>query len=206
MTEYQIEQAAKAKTFQNQVKAIAKALGRPIVTRPGDVADRIGLIDLGEGRAIHFGKVWNQNRAEVSGVWPRNAKGELFSPRTFSNSNSGYASITISLDRSPEAVAKDITRRLLPGYNAEYAQQVLYRDGSDKHANDTVESLRLAAAALGVAAPKAAECGRTLSLSVQIGDTWGSVEACGEDVSLKLTGLSREHAAVVLAAVKSLKG
>jgi len=71
-----------------------------------------------DGREIHAYTQWNhEDRCNWSGVYPRRPDGAM---PYLDRNDTRCDSISTSLMRSPEAIAKDITRRLLPGYTARW--------------------------------------------------------------------------------------
>lgn len=104
----------------------------------------------------------NGLRLVVAGLFPKTARGEYIKPDT-------DHSITIAADRNPEAVAKDIERRLLPDYRVTLQKVIetkTYQDDyNQKQESNTLEAAKL----LGVTlTPEGIEAG-ALSLSVKGG-------------------------------------
>lgn len=92
---------------------------RAYLFAPGEAAalnDEGCPIDQG-GRYVWLHTVYNQpGRFEVSGNWPKGAESNnYYSP-------SDRRSATFSADRNPEKLARDLERRYLSWYLAEYAQ------------------------------------------------------------------------------------
>jgi len=100
--------------------------------------------DYADGRQLWFRlDVYKRpNRLEVSGNWPqcRIAKdshnGPMVTPRDILRGNEvdPSGSITVSAERTPEQIAKDITRRFLPGYTEMYVRCALRRNERDAEA------------------------------------------------------------------------
>lgn len=81
-----------------------------------DPEDRRPSLSHPDGRRLHVGRVWNQrDRVAVSGVLPPT---DMYQPTR--------TSITVALARGPQTIAREITRRVLPEYDATYAEIVAF--------------------------------------------------------------------------------
>lgn len=113
------------KTEQHKptAEAIAKLLNGILEAHEYGAFD-IALPNDGGKLRLTFDTYRAKNRVVVSGYWPSwmppgKQWNEVVTPRDAGvvRYNEGYASeITASLDKSPEQIAKDIQRRLLPEY------------------------------------------------------------------------------------------
>ncbi len=89
-----------------------------------------------------------KNRVEVSGSFHLvGAKGssEYFG----GDRGDGYCSISVSVDKSPEQIAKDILRRFLPGYLTSFSRCVEARDGQLAFNNQNLTTARRIVEAAG---------------------------------------------------------
>ena len=83
-----------------------------------------------DGREIWI-NTQNPKKLDIHTSWIHH-KGSLYKP----DSDSGLTfSIGVGVGRSPEAVAKEITRRLLPGYDEHYAEQLKKKNDYIARAN-----------------------------------------------------------------------
>src|ERR1051326_4074642 len=97
MNDYQKAQAAKAERYKNFMNALAPALqaligGKVEANLHGEYCE-IGDIALEAGRKLHVRMEYNKPRATISGIWPRNAKGETFCPCSYDKSE--YSAISV---------------------------------------------------------------------------------------------------------------
>src|SRR5438445_12968311 len=60
-------------------------------------------------------------------------------------------SISVRADRSPDAIAREITRRLLPAYEKVWTHYVEQKAGHDAYVGETLGTVARIAGALGVA-------------------------------------------------------
>lgn len=93
----------------------------PVCDLDGNVDfDRADLVGSGGATICLLTSRHEAGRVRVSGRWPRLPDGGHYYP------GKGSTAITCSAGRDPRALAKDIERRFLPGYLAEYAKAVEY--------------------------------------------------------------------------------
>ena len=192
------------KKFNALVKAVAAALGGKV-----EPSEHFSGIDLGAGLGLHLHKVWNAERMEVSGQWPKTAKGEVQSPSSRYDYVEGLlSSITVSVDRTAEAIATDVARRFLPGYKAQFAKQLERVKGYDQHADDTRETSIRVSQALGQPVLKETSGSShdrpRLSLDLKDDCGYGHVTVSGKTVDIDIRGLPIEHAEVVLQSLRCL--
>ena len=82
-------------------------------------------------------------RLTISGIWPTDARGYPHTPQY------PYGeSITVSLDKSPEQIARDLTRRFLPAYLPLWEEQKRKAKDSDKYVAEKARALARIDAAL----------------------------------------------------------
>lgn len=82
------------------------------VRRDSDV--RNVRADRADGSVLWFRERLD-GRIEIHGSWPRDPAGRYVDPRTWEErKKAGLSEITVSDDSSPERIAKEISRRLLP--------------------------------------------------------------------------------------------
>ena len=93
-------------------------------------------------------------RIKISGSWPRNIKGEMYAPATWDIRDcgiEGYTSeITVSVDKTPEKIWGDITKRFLPGYLAMFSRKMEQVEDSNKYYNTSEGNAKKLADVLGV--------------------------------------------------------
>jgi hypothetical protein len=131
----------KPNSLEDFMNGTAKALGRDWSASLNDYGT--ACLEGPEGCSLFVRPDHHEwvraDRVEVSGSWPRgtsaNGSSQLFAPY-----HDSY-SITAALSRGPAAVARDIERRLLPGYLPRYREMVARRD---RHVEEELARLRAA--------------------------------------------------------------
>jgi hypothetical protein len=124
--DYAAERARKIATLRALTAAIAKALGEGFQAKEDKELEHVGEIRHADGRCINLNSSWyeRQRRLNVSGDYPRDEgnNGSYSDPKSWGAIayNESPPSITVSADRSPEAIARDIQRRFLPEYTRIY--------------------------------------------------------------------------------------
>jgi len=108
--------------------------------------------------------------------------------------------ITVSLDKTPEQIARDIERRVLPGYRDALAKaNEIVRERNDNFAR-TAASVAAIAKSVGAAAEDVDARGRvSFSSSKRLPNVEGAAKCDGERVSLSLSDLTVGEAASMLA-------
>lgn len=85
-----------------------------------------------DGAEVYFRQEYNKpDRIEVSGAFPRS---ELSS--SYFGPHGQRFVISCALSRGPEKIARDVERRLLPGYLPKYAEARASRDAHDQQLRD----------------------------------------------------------------------
>lgn len=112
MTTWAQEQATTREITRQTAGLVAAELGFTVDTNP-DVAEHRGVyLDGPDGERLFVALDWrNADRVEISGTFPPNDVYGLTRPE-----------IGVSRDRGPAVIAREITRRLLPGYREQLAQ------------------------------------------------------------------------------------
>jgi hypothetical protein len=112
--------------------------------------------------------------------------------------------VTVSLDKRPEQIARDIERKVLPGYRnalAKYSKIVRERNA---HFAKAAESAAAVAKVVGATGGDAK--GRvSFSSSKKLPDVKGPAECSGEAVSLSFSDLNVSEASAMLAVLVMLK-
>jgi len=102
-----------------------------------------GLARSAEGRQLLFRLEWNKNdRLEISGSWGMG----LYQ---FLPYNREKTEITVSRKKSPEKIAKEIERRLLPAYERMFAKAVRHKEANDSYEKRKKDALEAIKAAIG---------------------------------------------------------
>ncbi len=117
---------------------IAAALGPEWSRREEDTeSDWRAYLDGPDDMHLFLSNTWaGQGKLHISGVFPQNTYHE-------------NVKINVNLMRSPEAIAKDITRRLLPGYRAELAKGLKQEQEQKEHDAGKQRTIRELSALLG---------------------------------------------------------
>jgi hypothetical protein len=124
--------ARRRETMDDQGKRFAE------LVRPEDGAE------LG----VTVGGYHNEGRATFRAHWPKYADGQQYSPRT-------YLQITCSAGRDPQALARDIERRLLSEYDPAYRKALDEVRASDAAAGIAWHAAERIAEAVGAELPQA---------------------------------------------------
>ncbi len=174
------ERAEKTKQFKEKVGGVALFLGCTFDELPDNPAH--SRINLENGAAVGITReAYGTNPSpkwEISGVFPRNSKGEYFSP--------GQIKIKVNGNRPIKTIAKEIQNRLLPEYLPAFTEQKKRAEGSDEYYRQTDESKRLAE-----------------ELTRGFGGRVG-YEAHGDKIHLKLYSLSHEQCKQLIEVYKNL--
>lgn len=166
---------------------------------------------------LSFDSWRNVGRVSVSGGWPSYTKNdgqstERTTPTNRDISEADYSSITVAVSRGPEAVAKEIARRLLPNYLKLYAvlkERAELHQASGRTAIIAAQALEREFCAKG-GTPRSHGSSDGTSASVYVPDVGYLEVNCydGKKVSVNLpriTGLGVETARKVLQALKEEK-
>jgi hypothetical protein len=171
-----------------------------------------------------FSAGYGDKRIHASGIYPRTAKGEYVTiwytheereaRKVAGIPDVEYGkiqspSITIGPDRTPEQIAKDISRRLLPNL-LDYHARVMKSVNADNEYHDTtratLESIK------GAPLDKWEEEKKSFSLYIKTPggeDNYGSraeVKASRESVSLDLHDISASEAIMIIRSLKKIRG
>ena len=89
-------------------------------------------------------------RVEFSPSWPRGECGH-----NYTKPETGRVSynVTVSSERGPEAISKDVRRRLLDAYPAEYSEMLAVKAADEKEEAKRIKTAKKLAALLGVTPP-----------------------------------------------------
>lgn len=131
----------------------------------------------------------NTDRVQVSGIYPQN---RLYKVERFA--------ATTARDRGPQAVAKAITGRILPGYLAELAR---IRESNDEDVVMRAERAALVER-LGLAEGAVDNKGTRADFPLRVNGTWGEgyVSYRADSVDLHLRSLTPEQALAVARVLK----
>jgi hypothetical protein len=173
-----------------------------------------------------FSAGYGDKRIHVSGIYPRNCKNEYIRPYYTQEERAARKAeglpeynygeveppkISISPDKTPEQIAKDIIRRLLPGV-FDYHARVMARidQDNDYHARSE-NTLAEIKKEFNGGAPDQHEIERKM-FSAYIpkdGEEYGSrfeVKTSRESVDLEISSLTASEAIMVIRAVKEIRG
>ena len=112
--------------------------------------------------------------------------------------------ITASLGKSPEQIARDIERRVLPGYRAVLAKALSIVELRDAHFAHTMESAQAIAKFVG-AVDLDAKGRVSFSCATKLPDLEGSAECNGEAVSISVSDVTVSEASAMLAALMAAR-
>ena len=128
---------------------MAAALGWQVKQEPGTFGGvHFAPSDRADGYGIHTWKRPNQDRYEFSvGYPPQSADGWRYTLPYGAH----MPSIRVRADRSPDAIAREIARRLLPAYDAAWTEYLEAKAGHDAYVGETLGTVARVAGALGVA-------------------------------------------------------
>jgi hypothetical protein len=144
-----------------------------------------------------------KGRVSIAGMWPKFADGPTYW------SSRERAEITCAATRTPEAIAREIQRRLIPGYDHEYAIARAYVDRHNANVHDAkAVAARIAAVVGGHPSTDATRRGDGVHIHggpdavyrLRVDPERGTH---GVSVSCELHDLDPETAAEVLAVIKT---
>ena len=147
-----------------------------------------------DGLTLHFSQGYgsHSSRISISGGYPRTAKGEYIRPNGYNEKREDE--ITVSIDKSPQQMVKDIESRLLPvcaKYLAEVKKQIT---SADDYENTTVSTLET------IKGGKLDEYeARNKEVALIVANGYGHAKASRREVSLDIHGLSLEVALQIIA-------
>lgn len=178
----------RAATLSRLGHALAAELGAAVSNDPvdGEYRHRVDLTDR-DGRVFMLRWLKNDDRVEVSGVFPHHASVRV----------PDRPSITVAASRTAKALAREVTRRFLPPFVAawdEYHQRIAEWEAADVEAGDVAASLARALGTQVVGREGAHE--RVVygpSCTFHVGNSWISMDARG------ITPATAEALAQVLA-------
>jgi hypothetical protein len=198
-------------THDQYFQDIATALGDPWRLRDTDqeygvqrawLADPAGPVLRLSVEREHWKRPDAPARLTVTGLWPEPDPGQGYQPYGEDRT------IGVAVSRGADVAAKEISRRLLPWYLAEYARQWQHKQDHHAHVAGLLETARALAAIVGYTPPERP------TWASGTGDRWESdawhgplrlwvhhveVTVAGPDlVHIDLHGLTRRHAAMVL--------
>lgn len=143
--------AATAKDYRGMSAAIAAALGPAWSAKATDHPNRIELSGpRGRGMELHW-EGWNQEgRVRVTGTYPAPLPG-VDRPSGYKGQALEWPEASFSIERSPDAIARDIERRILPAYaKAFLIIEERVRTAAHEHAECVALEARLCDAAGGL--------------------------------------------------------
>lgn len=173
-------------------EVIAKILGGTYEAPTGEVWIARGNIALATGESFHLALNEREGRITVSANWPHGDRGHVYCPRGYDKT--GYKSITVAANKSPERIAKDIQTRFLPGFLPEYAKQAAAKQSSLDYANQGKAGITRLAEAYGVLPPG----GDVTEIPLNQGGYFGSAACYGDSAKIELRNLTLEQAEQVL--------
>jgi hypothetical protein len=155
-----------------------------------------------DGMAIYINTDNRQGKLHIHGEWPMDGT-KYMSPRSWcvvvydENQDVG---INVGADRSPEVIAREITRRFLPAYLALYKKCMERKAEHDAYRNRAYKTACELATVAGLSFPQG---GDDTQYSLHIGNVttrgwYGSARCNADSVDLTLLSLSPEIAAQVL--------
>ena len=146
------------------------------------------------------------DRVEVSG-WFHIGKDGSFVEVRDENNVRVYPTISASLARNPEAIAKDIAKRFLPAYLAAFDRARASVAAEESYETRTTNTLKCVADAAGFNVPKLGQYDRELrrEVSGMLGNILLSFRAYEQTVELKLDDLNVTQAEAIVRYAKTLK-
>jgi hypothetical protein len=146
----------------------------------------------GENFSLSYDR--HKNRIHVSGNWPAMPDGRFWYPR-YGDESPG---ITVSADRAPDAVAKDIARRFLPAYRTLLAKARAEVRGAQEYRNATERNFaELVAAGAPYIRPHQGQNNgdeRTASIYDAPGVSYGTIRVGGQSVQFDRLSMTPEFA------------
>ncbi len=201
MTPEQKERTKEYKKHEVTFLAVAEILGGTLDTRPDEIWTFVRSIKLAKGEIfVRFGGNWGPKGSyHISGSYPRDAKQSYINPYDYNETRQD--SINCSSNKTPEQIAKDIARRLLPEYFlrlAKVEKQIL--DNDTYHA-DRKTAIEFVSRETGLPIETDKEGG---TIRVDYGEISGACEPIGHhDIHLELRYITPEQAAHIINYLKA---
>jgi hypothetical protein len=146
--------------------------------------------DGDERLELHFASGSNMQRLTVSGRYPITSRGGFIS----APHGTPRPDMTVAISRGPEAIAKDITRRLLPEYRKVLAAVQEIKRRTDASEDSQEANLRSLAEVFGTN-PSADNLKHgTMRLNIPIQGAYGDLEAFDNSVNLNLRSIPIQKA------------
>lgn len=101
-----------------------------------------GVMITVDQKQLHFYFAWNNDRLIISGSWPNGLS--RFLPYNKLNTE-----ITVSKNKAPEVIARDITKRLLPNYEEVLAEILKQKVVEDIYQDNKKVALKKVVEAIG---------------------------------------------------------
>lgn len=189
----------RSKITETECRAIATALGEGWTVEPiGSDAWRAAYLNGPDSQRLLVAVDWRKNeRLEI--------RGEIPTPYDRRRYDYVPAVITVSRDKAPEKIARDITGRLMPAYLPKLAESL---ESERQHAayvgNVGENAAGLEAIALGILRPQSHRTTETSKVyAVNLPDGFGTVTVGGSSVTLELSAISPALAARILETIAS---
>ena len=150
-----------------------------------------------------------KHRLEVSGYYPvSRIQGEscprTFSPHDLYNPRAESPSISISCEKSPEAIAKEIQRRFLPDYQTVLFRCIGLRDAHEKYFRDQQALAGQIGSALGTARRNTQGTVFELPRNLTKGSVYGDVDVSGDSVRFRINNVPAAQALKLAAFLRTL--
>jgi|SRR5665213_1174555 len=198
-TEQEASRERKKQVAQVTMKKVMTLLGMGDV-RTSEWGDVYGKNQAGE--EIHlsysnYGRGADFNRIKVSGNYPK-ARGENTHRTVYGDDRKEMAhpSMTVSAEKSPELIAKDITRRFLPAHKDYHTRSQAGAKEADTYEDETITALEL------VKGEKLSDYElqrHEISHGTFRGEhTYGKVSASGSSVRVEISGLTPQQAKAIV--------
>lgn len=197
--EQRAQETLAGKLTMEKLHAIVKALGHTIKDQTDEENIRWHLfVVTNEGIYLEAGK--REWKIFVSGSFPRTKTGEYISPTKY---NEPTNKISISLNKPPKQIAKEIERRFMPTHlkQVAYVQEQIKRsdDYQDKSINALVELK-------GFGLDDFERTNKKISIPCE-GEKkfYGNIHAHGDSIRMEIGSLTLDQAKAMLKALNGVK-
>ena len=202
------ETAKKQAVISKKLQKVLKLLGMTAVKKgewgvrwygENEAGEKIDLSLMSQGSGRRYG----EDRISVSGTYPT-ARGSNYTGRVHIKTPEGAyqelnrTNITLSAEKTPELIAKEIQRRFMPGHQKYHAAAKAIATDTDAYEDLTIATLTdIKGASLGEYEARE----KQITGVFRGDDVYGSVKASGASARIEVSGLTADQVKKIAAIV-----
>lgn len=184
---------------EQKITAVCNILGFQLDNRETDYWNFAREIIKGDIKLfIRADSYQSKGKFEISGSYPRDAKGQYINPYEYNESRADK--INVAMTKTPDQIAKDIERRLMPEYLLRLAKVQERISSNDNYHSSRQETIKEIASATGFEVSTHVEDG-----AIYFYDDGFTIDVkpySGKEVEIKLSGVSKDNAIQILKLLK----